>query len=71
LQEDPLESRNLIFSPSHQTVIHQMRSRLFEILEQTGGMSIPLQPDRGGQQVLRNPNQSKAAEFPAGILKRK
>jgi N-acetylglucosamine-6-sulfatase len=64
LPEDPLESRNLIFSEKHQPVIKQMRARLFEILEQTGGMNIPLQPDRGGQQGLRSPDRSKAAEFP-------
>jgi N-acetylglucosamine-6-sulfatase len=64
LEEDPLESRNLISSEQHQPVIRQMRARLFEILEQTGGMSIPLQPDRGGQSGLRSPDRSRAAEFP-------
>jgi N-acetylglucosamine-6-sulfatase len=64
LQEDPLESRNLIFSEPHQPLILEMRARLFEVLEKTGGMSIPLQPDRGGQQRLRSPERSKAADFP-------
>ncbi|MBI5282395.1 MAG: sulfatase [Candidatus Solibacter usitatus] len=64
LQEDPLESRNLILSEQHQPLIREMRTRLFEVLAQTGGMNIPLQPDRGGQQALRNPERSKAAEFP-------
>ena len=44
-----------------------MRNRLFEVLESTGGMSIPLQPDRGNQQNLRSPNRGKAAEFPEEI----
>jgi N-acetylglucosamine-6-sulfatase len=67
LQEDPLESNNLIFAPEHQERIRQMRARLFEVLENTGGMSIPLQPDRGSQQSLRSPQRSKAAAFPAEL----
>lgn len=70
LQEDPLETRNLIFSEKHQAVIREMRARLFELLEQTGGMNIPMQPDRGGQQNLRSPERGKAAEFPEEFKKR-
>jgi N-acetylglucosamine-6-sulfatase len=69
LQEDPLESNNLIASAQHQQIAQQMRARLFEVLEQTGGMQMPLWPDRGGSQNLRNPKGSKAAEFP-DVLKR-
>lgn len=67
LQEDPIESRNLIFKPELQPLISQMRNRLFEILEQTGGMSMPLYPDRGRSQNRRSPTRSKAAEFPAEL----
>lgn len=69
LGEDPLESRNLIFSPAHQAQIRQMRERLFDILEQTNGMNIPLQRDRGTVQGLRSPERSKAAEFPPELEK--
>jgi N-acetylglucosamine-6-sulfatase len=41
LQEDPLESRNLIFSAQHREQIEQMRTRLFQVLEQTGGLNMP------------------------------
>ncbi|BDC52356.1 acetylglucosamine-6-sulfatase [Bryobacterales bacterium F-183] len=64
LQEDPLESRNLIYSPQHQDTIRAMRERLFDILEQTNGMNIPLQRDRGGVNGRRDADRSKAAEFP-------
>jgi N-acetylglucosamine-6-sulfatase len=47
-----------------------MRNRLFAVLEQTGGMSIPLQPDRGNQQNLRSPDRGKAADFPEEIKRR-
>jgi N-acetylglucosamine-6-sulfatase len=64
LQEDPLESRNLILQPEHRKTADQLRARLWKILEDTGGMYIPLQPDRGPQMNLRHPDRSKAAEFP-------
>ncbi|MCL4851357.1 MAG: sulfatase [Bryobacteraceae bacterium] len=69
LQEDPLEARNLIFSEQHTGIAKQMRERLFEVLEQTGGMNIPLYPDRGGTSNLRNPKGSKAAEFPPELVR--
>ena len=64
LSEDPLESRNLIFSEKHQAIIKDMRERLFDVLERTNGMNIPLQRDRGAQSNKRNPEKDKAAEFP-------
>jgi len=64
LQEDPLESRNLIFSEKHAELIKQMRERLFDLLEETNGMNIPLQRDRGAQMNRRNPDKSKPAQFP-------
>lgn len=70
LQEDPLESRNLIFSEKHQEIVKRMREKLFDILEETGGMNIPLHRDRGGQQNLRSPDRSKGAEFPNEIKRR-
>jgi N-acetylglucosamine-6-sulfatase len=41
-----------------------MRKKLFETLEKTGGMHMPIYPDRGGQNRLRNPRGSHAADFP-------
>ena len=41
-----------------------MREHLFDVLERTNGMNIPLQRDRGDQQNLRSPEKGKAAEFP-------
>jgi N-acetylglucosamine-6-sulfatase len=42
LQEDPWEMNNLIESPDHQEMIHQMLDDLWTWLEETGGMQIPL-----------------------------
>ncbi|MCL6544000.1 MAG: sulfatase [Bryobacteraceae bacterium] len=69
LQSDPLESNNLIFSKEHAPVVRSMNQRLFEILEQTGGMQIPLYPDRGGQSNLRRKTGPKAADFPPELTR--
>jgi N-acetylglucosamine-6-sulfatase len=69
LQEDPLESHNLIFSEKHQAIIQEMNHKLFQMLEDTGGMSIPLYPDRGGTSNLRNPAGPKAADFPPELVR--
>jgi N-acetylglucosamine-6-sulfatase len=64
LQTDPLESKNLIHSAEHQPTIRRMNQQLFSILDSTGGMYIPLNPDKGGVQNKRNPDGSQAAPFP-------
>jgi N-acetylglucosamine-6-sulfatase len=69
MQEDPLESRNLIADPRLADVVKQMRERLFDVLEKTDGMNIPLQRDRGGVNNKRNEGKGKAADFPAEIYK--
>ncbi len=68
LQSDPLEGNNLIFHPEHQKLIAQMRARLWELLRQTGGLSMPLWPDAGRQDDLRNPAKSHAADFPPELM---
>ena len=42
LETDPAERRNLINVPGYQKQIDQMRSRLFDRLEETGGMQVPV-----------------------------
>jgi arylsulfatase A-like enzyme len=57
LNEDPEEMHNLIDSPEHQKLIKQLNNRMFEWLEKTDGMLIPLRRDRGKQQNKRNPDK--------------
>ena len=64
LQEDPGETRNLIFSPEHAAMARKMNTRLFDILEASGGMAIPLQRDGGAQKNIRIESGSRAADFP-------
>jgi len=70
IKADPLESRNLIYSAEHQEVVKRLRAQLFDILNKTGGMFIPLYPARHGQQNLRREDGSKAAEFPNHLIKK-
>jgi N-acetylglucosamine-6-sulfatase len=49
LQTDPRERSNLINVPAYQKQIEQMRTRLFDRLEATGGMQVPLR--RGNWQA--------------------
>ena len=64
LQEDPLEANNLIFSPKHQDVVKKMNRQMFDIMETSGAMYIPLYRDSGPQNNHRNPDKSKPAAFP-------
>jgi len=42
---------------------------LFDTLAETNGLSIPIYPDRGGSQNLRNAAGSKPADFPPHMMK--
>lgn len=68
IKADPLESKNLIYSPEHRKVVDQMRERLFETMEETGGMYIPLKPNRWGQQNKRRKGKEDAAGFPPELV---
>ena len=69
LAEDPLEAHNLIFSKQHESVVRELNHKLFEMLERTGGRSIPLNPDQGQQFNLRHPGRSGLAGFPEELLR--
>ena len=69
LAEDPLESRNLIFSPGHEAVAARLNAALFDRLEATGGLQIPLPRDAGERNILRDANGPSLAPFPANLLK--
>jgi N-acetylglucosamine-6-sulfatase len=69
LQEDPLETNNLIGNPNYKDVVKTMNKQLFDVMQDTGAMSIPLFRDSGGQSNLRGPKDSAPASFPADLLK--
>ena len=69
LGSDPLETRNLIFSPDHESIADQMREQLWLMLTQTNGMSMPLYPDRRRRAHFRRKAGSAMAPFPAELYR--
>lgn len=69
LQNDPLELKNLVYSPEHQGIVAELKQRLFVELEARGGMYIPIYPDSGPQMNHRDTSRSHAADFPAEMYK--
>ena len=69
LEEDPLETNNLISNPNYKDVVQTMNKQLFDVMQDTGAMSIPLFRDSGGQSNHRGPKDSAPATFPADLLK--
>ena len=68
LREDPQEMTNLIAHPEYLTQVNQMNARLFNLLEETGGMFIPLYRDRGRPQVLRHADGTEPGRFPEWMI---
>lgn len=66
LQEDPNETKNLLYDPGHRPIAQQMEDRLYTMMEALGGMEIPLNAPRGGSQNkrLRSRGGEHAADFP-------
>jgi N-acetylglucosamine-6-sulfatase len=64
LQEDPLETTNLISNPERKQTVQQLNKRLFDVMESSGAMQIPLYRDAGSQQNKRDAGKEKAADFP-------
>ena len=60
LQADPQESRNLADDPAQQKTIAAMRAQLFETLEKTGGLKIPLYMPAPRPDAPAQPEGSKA-----------
>ena len=56
---------NLIRSEHHAEIVTRMKNKLFALLRDSGGMSMPLKQDRGRQFYYRNPERSAQGEFPA------
>jgi N-acetylglucosamine-6-sulfatase len=70
LEADPAEAHNLIGKPEHAERMKRMNARLFVLLKETGGLSMPLYPDVGSSQNLRDEGGPAAVDFPP-VLKKK
>jgi len=69
LQNDPGETRNLIFSADHQALIKQFNRRLFAVLDETHSNSLPLRADSGKVNNLRRESGSPSAAFPSELIR--
>jgi N-acetylglucosamine-6-sulfatase len=70
LQNDPKEIVNLIREEQHQEVIKQMKEQMFAMLDETGGMNIPLFEDRDAQMNRRLEGGTPQAKFPAWMMQK-
>ena len=55
MENDPDEMVNLINRPEHQELVKALNKRLFDWLEKTDGILIPLRRDLGFQAAERRP----------------
>ncbi|MEM6472699.1 MAG: acetylglucosamine-6-sulfatase, partial [Planctomycetota bacterium] len=61
---------NLIHDLAFASTKQQMQRRLYEMMEELGGMEIPMNPPRGRQQNkrLRSRDGVNAADFPDAFI---
>ncbi|MBW3628610.1 MAG: sulfatase [Gemmatimonadetes bacterium] len=62
LQADPGEARNLIAMPQHKQLALDLRGRLFRVMEETGGLQIPLREPRGQPNAARRPAGARSTD---------
>lgn len=63
LKNDPEEMHNLIDKPEHAGLIEQLRTRMYDWLEQTDGMMIPLRREKGAKSDKRGPKTVKEWKY--------
>ncbi|MEC9092119.1 MAG: sulfatase [Planctomycetota bacterium] len=69
LHADPHEQQNLIHDPKFTSIQKAMESRLYSMMDDLGGLSIPLNMPRGGQRNLRLRSRGgEAADFPEALI---
>ncbi len=70
IQADPMEQNNLLHDPAFARTKQQMQNRLYAMMDELGGMEIPMNPPRGRQQNkrLRDRNGVSAADFPEAFI---
>lgn len=64
LSSDPHEMKNLIADPTHKQRVIDMNARLFTLLEESRGTSMPLKRDLGSQFPWRHPDRATQGLFP-------
>ncbi|MFZ9089889.1 MAG: sulfatase/phosphatase domain-containing protein, partial [Planctomycetaceae bacterium] len=70
LQADPMEQNNLIRDPRFEKQVGEMETRLYQMMEELGGMDIPMNAPAGRSQNkrLRSRDGDSAADFPGDFV---
>ena len=70
IKNDPEEQNNLIHDPTFQETKQHMQNQLYTMMEELGGMEIPLNRPKGQRKIerLRSRGGEKAADFPEAFL---
>lgn len=70
LQTDPDEQTNLLHDPDHAGIHAEMKTRLFEMMADLGGMDIPMNAPRGNRRLerLKDKGGAEAADFPDSFV---
>jgi N-acetylglucosamine-6-sulfatase len=70
LETDPDESRNLLYDGGHTQIAREMENRLYALMEELGGLQIPLNPPLGNSanKRLRSRGGDRAADFPRAFV---
>ena len=75
IKDDPMEQNNLIHDPAFAKQKTIMQNRLYDMMQELGGMNIPLNPPRGRQQNKRlrgkgvaGRSGEQAADFPEAMI---
>ena len=70
IRADPSEQNNLIDDPAFANRKSKMQTRLFDMMAELGGMTIPMNRPRGTQQNkrLRKIGGQKSADFPESMI---
>ena len=70
LTTDPGEINNLIHDPNYKAIAKEMENHLYAMLDEKGGMQIPMNQPAGNSQNKRWDDRggNEAADFPAAIV---
>jgi len=70
IEADPMEQNNLIHDPAYAELHLEMEATLYEMMDELGGMDIPMNPRKGARRVerLRNKGGTEAADFPEAFI---
>ena len=70
LEKDPQEITNLIGDSQHQQTAKELKQQMFQLLQETAGMTIPLFEDRDAQGNRRLQGGTPQAPFPPQMMQK-